>query len=272
MSLINDLDLAELILGADQEDLAILADFITDNGEGRISLSSSVCNRLHLASQTQKFTEEVRGLLVEEMQRFGGNSLANLFRQGAGVSYREILCDVADHLKVPYQANSPCEQIEMAILFKILEKSLDTMSEEQKRELFKEFGGHYTAAGPAAMAALISVIRLSGFGTYKMAAIVANAVAKTFIGRGLTFASSGALMRGISVLAGPIGWALTAAWTFFDLASPAYRVTVPCVVQIAYMRQKAMVTACPTCQAVVTAGSRFCSQCGTPVAARPELP
>lgn len=46
------------------------------------------------------------------------------------------------------------------------------------------------------------------------------------------------LSRLIGVAAGPIGWALTGAWTAFDLAGAAKRVTVPAVIQIAVLRKK----------------------------------
>ena len=107
------------------------------------------------------------------------------------------------------------------------------------------------------MAALQVAIKASGFGSYKLAAVVANAVAKALLGRGLAFGATAGMMRTISVFAGPIGWAITAIWTAFDLGSPAYRVTVPCVIQIAYMRQKAAYRSCPTCKAPAEAGKNF---------------
>ena len=39
------------------------------------------------------------------------------------------------------------------------------------------------------------------------------------------------------MLAGPVGWALTGAWTLTDVAGPAYRVTIPAVIQIALLRK-----------------------------------
>jgi uncharacterized protein YaaW (UPF0174 family) len=58
------------------------------------------------------------------------------------------------------------------------------------------------------------------------------------LGRGLSYAANAGLTRWLSIFAGPIGWALTAVWTAIDLAGPAYRVTIPAVIQIAYMRAK----------------------------------
>jgi hypothetical protein len=73
-------------------------------------------------------------------------------------------------------------------------------------------------------------------------------------------------MRGINIALGPIGWAVTALWTLADLASPAYRVTVPCVVQIAYIRRQlianAIYGACPECGEAVQKTDKFCASCG----------
>jgi len=79
--------------------------------------------------------------------------------------------------------------------------------------------------------------------------------------------ASSTTMRSVGTLAGPLGWAVTAIWTVFDLASPAYRVTVPSVIQIAYMRHKAteLNQICSQCHAPLAAGAKFCSDCGQPV-------
>ncbi|MFC2611353.1 MAG: hypothetical protein ACFNYA_07650, partial [Capnocytophaga granulosa] len=84
----------------------------------------------------------------------------------------------------------------------------------------------------------LALLRVGGFGTYKMAVIVANAVARSLLGRGLSFAGNATLTRTLGVALGPIGWIVTGLWTLLDIASPAYRVTIPCVIQVAYMRLK----------------------------------
>jgi len=75
-------------------------------------------------------------------------------------------------------------------------------------------------------------------------------------------------MRGIGIALGPIGWAITAVWTFADLSSPAYRVTVPAVIQIAYMRNKIIAqksfAACPNCESVIDRSAKFCPNCAAP--------
>lgn len=259
---ITDRDLEDLIQSADGEDLSILADFITDQGKGRISLDGAVCKTLSDASKIKVFTQSQRSLLAEELRLFGGNAIANIFR-GRGVQYREILCDVADHLKVNYNAKAGVEEIELGVMTKVLEKSLEDMSEEDKKKLFDELGVSYSAgAGSMSAAALIVAARASGFGIYKLTVIVANAIAKALLGRGIPVVVMAPWLRGISILTGPVGWALTALWTAFDLAAPAYRVTIPCVVQLAYMRQKAAVKFCKKCNAPMALDAKFCGECG----------
>lgn len=172
------------------------------------------------------------------------------------------MCDVANHLKVNFNATADVSEIESGILLKMLEKALEKMSEDEKKEFFKQFGVDYKGVGPAAMAALIAAIRASGFQAYKLALIVANAVAKALVGRGLSLGANVMVTRLIGVAAGPIGLAITALMAIFDLAGPAYRITVPCVVQIAYMRQKSLVKECHNCGAPVASDAAFCSECG----------
>ena len=113
------------------------------------------------------------------------------------------------------------------------------MSEEELKNFLTEMNaGKMIGTKQAMTAGALTALRLGGFGTYKMAVVVANAVAKSLLGRGLTFAGNATLTRTLGVALGPIGWIITVLWTAIDIASPAYRVTIPCVIQVAYMRLK----------------------------------
>ena len=72
---------------------------------------------------------------------------------------------------------------------------------------------------------------------YKIALIVANAIAKAILGRGLSLAANAGIARTIGIFAGPIGWLITGLWVAVDIAGPAYRVTIPTVIQVAFLRQ-----------------------------------
>ncbi|HMV18699.1 MAG TPA: ubiquinol-cytochrome C chaperone family protein [Zoogloea sp.] len=260
----TDHDLIKIIQAAEESDLAIIADFITDRNNGRISLDTTIRTQIDTFKRCATLKNN-SDLLIKEVQEFGGNSIVNFFR-GSGVVYREILDDVADHMKVKIEKTDSAEQIELKILLAVAVKGMEQMKPEEQKSFFSKLtGGKIVGFGPGAIAALQASILAGGFSSYILATTVANAVATTLIGRGLALGVNAAFMRGLAGIAGPIGWAITAIWTAFDLASPAYRVTVPCVVQIAYMRQKAKVTefpSCSQCGSAMTPDQKFCAECG----------
>ncbi|WP_211239022.1 ubiquinol-cytochrome C chaperone family protein [Desulfonatronum lacustre] len=77
-----------------------------------------------------------------------------------------------------------------------------------------------------------------GFKSYQHTLIIVNAIMKALIGRDLSFAGNVALTRTMVIFTGPIGWIITGLWTAIDIAGPAYRVTIPAVIQVAALRQK----------------------------------
>lgn len=267
MSLIKDPDLVEVLTNANSEDIGILIDYITDNGNGRLSLSSTTCALLSNAKTQSRFGADIdatiRAIIAEELSRFGGNSLMNLFRGGEGVAYKEIVGDVASHLKAKYPTDANSEGIELAILEKLMAQSLEKMTEDQKTAFFAEFGMSYAAgAGVAASSALLAKIIASRMASAQLAGFVTTGAVTTLLGRGAT-AAGASLAPGLAAVAGPIGWALTAIWSLYGLTSSAYRVTVPCVLHIAYMRRlKAPAERCAECAVPMAKSARFCSTCG----------
>lgn len=278
-------DLGLILAEADAEDLDILVDYITDNGAGRLTLDSAVCKILVDAKASRNYGRTERALIAQEILEFGGNTLGNAYRKARGmfagtfldsvlpnaaptVAYEEVAKDVSSHLGVKMPDITAVADVEVVVLRKILGKAVEKMSMDEQETIAKELGLGNLPSAPGALAVLIQTARLGGFTTYKLATMVANAVAKALLGRGLSFTAAATLMRSISVAIGPIGWAITAIWTLADLSSPAYRVTMPAVVQIAYMRNKLIArktyTACPKCDAVVERSANFCPNCAAP--------
>ena len=178
-------------------------------------------------------------LIAAEIQCFGANTLATLFRGGKGVSYRKVLTDACDKMKVNYSSGSGIEAIEFNLLMKVLTDSMKEMSAEELEAVCDDLDLSPMRYTPEAVTiALQTAIRLGGFASYRIALIVANAVVQALIGRGLSLAANVALVRLVSAFAGPIGWTLSAAWLLVDIAGPAYRVTVPAVIMVAYLRAK----------------------------------
>ena len=184
----------------------------------------------------QKYWE----LIAAEVQCFGANTFVTLFRGGKGVEYREILIDVCDKMDVNYNKDSSTEKIETNLLMKILNDALEKMTPEELKKLAEAIGiKNLNLITPESMLGVFqAVFRAGGFKSYQLTLVIVNAILKTLIGRGLSFAGNAALTRTVAVLTGPIGWAITGAWTAVDVASAAYRVTIPAVIQVAALRQK----------------------------------
>ncbi len=91
--------------------------------------------------------------------------------------------------------------------------------------------------GPELVAYAQLAFRAGGFKSYQMTLIVANYIWKVLFGHGLRLTTNASLTRILSILAGPIGLTITALWTVWDIAGAAYRVTVPAVIQVAFLRQ-----------------------------------
>ncbi|MBU4445506.1 MAG: DUF3944 domain-containing protein [Candidatus Marinimicrobia bacterium] len=233
----EDSDL-EFLQDCSQEDLDILVDILTKSKEG----SSRITEELTITDEYKEHYpnhNKYWNLIAAEVQCYGANSIATIFRAGVGVLYKEILNDVCDRMKVNYNKSSNIDIIETNLLMKVLVDSLENMDPEQLKELVRTLDLKTTnLTKQGVTAALQATIKFSGFAVYKTAAIIANAVAKAILGRGLTFAANASLMKGISFFAGPVGWVITGLWTILDIAGPAYRITIPSVVQIAYMRAK----------------------------------
>lgn len=234
----NDADL-EFLAEIKSEDLNDLVYCLTydKDGEKRITeeLTESSAYKTYNPDHHQYWE-----LIAAEIQCFGANSFATLFRGGKGVLYKEVLTDVCDKLKVNYNYNSTVEKIETHLLMKILEDSIDKLSPDELQILARDLGmKNFSGITPQALTGIFqTVFQLGGFKSYQYTLIIANYIMKAILGRGLSLAGNAVLTRTMSVLAGPIGWAITGLWTAFDIAGPAYRVTIPAVIQVAVLRQK----------------------------------
>jgi uncharacterized protein YaaW (UPF0174 family) len=261
---------------SDDIDMAILVDYLTDDGKGRLMLDADVRKQLMQSKMNGSFSRSDRRLIAEEIRAFGGNTLVNAAR-GEGVDYDKLLREVADHLKVAYHKAASPERIEAAILHKLFADALENMTDEQRAEALLDMNlSDLVGLGPGAVAAAIAAGRMGGFATYKIAVRLAHAIAKAILGRGLPFGAGAIIGRGLNLFLGPVGIVLTALWSAADLASPAYRVTIPCVVQIAYLRQKAIAasttTSCGKCNCINPVSAKFCSECGAMLACASDLP
>lgn len=231
-----DLEFLEQCASKDLDDLVYCITHDKD-GSARLTeeLTATAVYKRHHPNHHQYWE-----LIAAEVQCFGANSFATIFRGGKGVEYKEVLIDVCEKMKVNFNKDSSVEVIEQNLLMKILKDSFDKMSTAEVRQLAESLGvkNFNSVTAESLVGGFQTIFKMGGFKSYQLTAIIVNAVMKALIGRGLSFAATGTLMRAASVLTGPIGWAITGIWTAVDLAGAAYRVTIPAVIQIAFLRQK----------------------------------
>lgn len=232
----KDKDLDPLLRYADNEMLGVLVKYLTTDKDGETRFTETLTDDERFKAAKGDY-KEVWQLIAGELQHFGGDTFVNLFR-GTGVEYREILTDVCKKLNIKTDYKAETVKIEQALLAKLFQDSWEKMSASERDELRKELKIDASLTSSAALTAIIAAIRMGGFMSYQVAMIVANAVAKALLGRGLTLAANAGLARAIGVFAGPIGIAITVLLTVPAISGPAFRVTLPAVVQIAAMRQQ----------------------------------
>ena len=145
-------------------------------------------------------------------------------------------------MKVNYNKDSNVERIENALLSKVLEDALEKMSSDEIKQLATEIGIKNTQniTKQALLGSFQIIFKMGGFKSYQLTVIIVNAILKVLIGRGLSVAGNAVLTRTLSILTGPIGLAITGLWTAIDIAGPAYRITIPAVIQVAALRQKVL--------------------------------
>lgn len=224
----TDKDLA-FLKECSNEQIKLLADFIIYDTDGKKRITEEISNTKEFQLYYPNNMLALLPSIINELQLFGGNSIANSVRKH-GVSYRTILEDVCDLLKVNYQKNIPTDLLEQYLLQKVLVMSVDKMSENDihhisdkltKEELKNQIG--LLKAGSPLFIKLTTMI-------------IGNLAVKYGLKQAAGFVAKFAGGRMFALLTGPVGWIIAGVWTAVDIAGPAYRVTVPCTLTIAYLR------------------------------------
>lgn len=249
-----DKDLNPLLKKCSNDELDTLVQYILKKGNLSEGLSTDEQYEKYYPNHT-KYSD----LIADEIRLFGGDTFANMFRGKDGPSYKEVACDVASKLDADCDDDMEIEEIEQKIILKFFEKSWEKMSDEDKRNFFKGIKDEVVLLDDVIKDDILSMIEMidkkklviafplplfqllvamSGFGFYKMSVIVANAVARAVLGSGLTLAGNATLTRLLGIFAGPIGWAISAVLMLPVISSPAFRVTIPCVLHIAMLRAR----------------------------------
>jgi uncharacterized protein YaaW (UPF0174 family) len=204
----DDKDLVPLLRQASNDELDPLVKYIIEKGGVAAQLGRTERYKQYSASgDHSKYADEI----AAEIQRFGANTVPTAaIRNGRGIKYRKILGQMAKRCGVKARLWDETVAIEERVLLAVLSKSYERMTEEQRQKLL----------------ATLKIQRLPGVGDRDVAGDLQAALA----------ANAGPL-EGLVMFAGRIGWALDPTWGGLVVAGPAHRVTLPCVVQVALIRQ-----------------------------------
>lgn len=229
----------EFLQYCSEDDIRLLAEYLTKDKDGEERYASQISGHEDFKQrygQPDKWSKSWR-LVAGELQHFGGDSLVNLFRR-SGVFYREILCDVCDKLKVSYDKKKTAYDIENALIEKMVTLAWEKMSEEERQKTLDAF--NVSSLGIGAFDLVLLAIKAGGSGSLKGAQLMAESAKVIF--SGLSMMSAGAIgsivaTRSVALLSGPLALVF-AAFAIPQITGVAYRVTMPAVIQIAYMRRE----------------------------------
>jgi uncharacterized protein YaaW (UPF0174 family) len=174
-------------------------------------------------------------LIAAELQHFGGDSIVNAMR-GQGVPYRVIVEDVASRFHVPTSKTDSAEDVERAILAKVLGDAWEKMSDEERLAFLKEAGLDASRSETSGKAAILKLLKMGGPASYPLVAFASEMISRMLMRQTLTAAACYGFVRSASAFAGPIGIAVAALTTLPALTGTAYRVTVPVVFHLASLR------------------------------------
>ena len=235
MSYRKDKDL-EFLKNVPSNELDMLVQVLTEDSDGKTRTTESLTGKDSYKKHSPNHHLYVDDIL-EELQRFGGHTLVNLAR-GQGVLYSEILKDVCEKQKVKYYESDSVAENETRLLETMLDTMLKDASPKQIQDIAKAFD---PSLGDITLDALKKLFMQDKLYAYKLAGLVSTIILQSVTKAGFGFGMSALASVGLSKVAGminPIAAAATTAWLVSDLMGPAYRVTIPAVVCVAFLRQR----------------------------------
>lgn len=232
----NDPDL-DFLRYCKENDLKILARYLTHDKDGEERYASELLENEDFNKYRNQPDQHVKAwkLIAGELQHFGGDTLINLIR-GTGVLYKEILCDVCSKLDVDYNKEQKTYEIENNLFRKVFKDLWEKMSPQERANLLGEAGMDNRTSSGEILARLLAAIGSGSVTSFLIASVIARAVATVALSDSVILITNFGLWRGLAVAAGPIGWIVTTLITVPVITGPAYRVTVPSVLHVAYMR------------------------------------
>ena len=231
----TDKDL-RFLSSCENEDLRVLCDILTHDRLGNIRITEQLTST---DEYNRSYPEDMLFLVPQisnELLKYGSNTLATFWHNEPD-SYETVLRRVCKQMDVRTMEQDSVAKMEHNLLTTLCQDTLNKMSERELRLLANENGiPDKTLTRQALTAALLMAVRTSRAVLTRIAARVIQYIVEIITVRGVATAGIETATRAVGGVLGPIGWIALGAWTVYDISSPAYRVCVPAVLQVAYMR------------------------------------
>ena len=231
----TDKDL-RFLSSCENEDLRVLCDILTHDRLGNIRITEQLTAT---DEYNRNYPEDMLFLVPQisnELLKYGSNTLATFWHNEPD-SYETVLRRVCKQMDVRTMEQDSVAKMEHNLLTTLCQDTLNKMSERELRLLANENGiPDKTLTRQALTAALLMAVRTSRAVLTRIAARVIQYIVEIITIRGVATAGIETATRAVGGVLGPIGWIALGAWTVYDISSPAYRVCVPAVLQVAYMR------------------------------------
>lgn len=217
--------------------------------EGPVSLTED--GKLHtlIAAVEEDDNEETRAALNQQVEReiryLGSADFAYFFRsvtgREPGVSFREILLDVAKALKVKVTSVGTDREMLEVLVQEYATRQFAALSPEEQQKLLEQLGVERDraasflkkSAGVFALPALIQafgIIVVNGLIKTVIFGTIAKIIGKQLAMRLFNFLW-GRLPWWVNWI-GPAAWTLSIGWAAIDIQGPAYRKTIPIVLYL----------------------------------------
>ncbi len=194
---------------------------------------------------TRKRREALNKELEKEIRYLGSSDMAYFVRQwttdDAGVSFQEIIRDVAKMLKVKApQMGTEREMLE-SVVTDYATKQFANLPDEEKQKMLESLGVEQERASKfikksAGVFALPMLIE--AFGSLVVNGLIKNIIfglIGKIIGHQLAMRLFNFIMGRFPwwvAWIGPVAWTVSLGWTAFDIQGPAYRKTIPVVLYL----------------------------------------
>ena len=163
---------------------------------------------------------------------------------GSEPSYKDIVCQVANKLKIDCKNYHDIKEIEIKIAQKVLETVLEKVTPEQRKEMEEELHkiaqkfddtGSFVSTG--GIFAALTAAQLSGFGVYLLASTTLGTIT-SILGFSLPFTVYTTMSSAISVIIGPVGWIGAGLFAIWKITGPKYKRLIPAIIYIFFLRSK----------------------------------